>query len=140
MTAPNRKGAYHLTEGSLTEIETTAFMKFFFPGISSFDRACGAYAALANRCRALTGWPVTPASVFALRYRAEGSEWLAQVGLPHPPAPGQGPVVAILHAPQGFLICRESLQKEAFLPLAVSRGVVSDVEFFNGVDDAIRAP
>ena len=114
-------------------------MKFFFPGIASFDRACGAYVTLANRCRAM-GWEVTPASVFALRYRADGSEWLAQVGLPHPPAPGEGPVVAILDSLKAFLICRQFLPKETILPLIVNRNLVSDVEFFNGVDDAIQVP
>lgn len=114
-------------------------MKFFFPGIASFDRACGAYADLANRCRA-KGWAITPASVFALRYRADDLEWLVQVGQPHPPAPGEGPVVAILHSLKAFFVCSESRQKEAFLPLVVNRSLVSDVEFFNGVDDAIQVP
>ena len=112
-------------------------MEFFFPGAPSISAAHQLHRELADSLMDITGWAVTPAKVFAVRYRAQEREFLAQVGIVHPPYPDEAPVRAIFDTPAAFLICTAIHGIGGSLPIIVSRGAVSDVEYFNGVHDPV---
>lgn len=114
-------------------------MEFFFPGTVSVSEARRLHQELASEVGKLTGWAVTPTKVFAIRYRARNSEYLAQVGIVHPPDADEAPVRAIFHTPTAFLICTSLHGHGGSLPIIVSRSAVSDVEYFNGVHDPVPA-
>jgi hypothetical protein len=115
-------------------------MKFFIPGIDSREVALEIHGALARLCADQLGMPVTPALLFALRYRMNDSEYLAQVGVSHPPAPESGEVVAIFPTPADFLIWTRDASGNYQLADTVLRSAVSDAEYFNHVDDAVMQP
>lgn len=112
-------------------------MEFFFPGAASISEAHRLHRELADSLAEATGWAVTPTKVFAIRYRAQQQEFLAQVGVVHPPYPDEAPVRAIFHTPAAFLICTAIHGTGGALPVIVSRSAVSDVEYFNGVHDPV---
>ena len=115
-------------------------MKFFVPGFPDPAQALLFHQSLAKGCSEQYGKPVTPAPIFALRYRFEGSEYLAQVGVPHPPCPGAGDVLAIFPTPCDYLICTPGFTGTSFRSTVIPRDAISDVEYFNGVDDPICLP
>lgn len=114
-------------------------MKFFFPGACSVREAHELLFDLAKSVSRATGWAVTPTKVFAVRYRAHDREYLAQVGVTHPPFPDEAPVRAIFHTPAAFLICTSLHGVAGTLPIIVSRSAVSDVEYFNGIHDPVSS-
>jgi len=112
-------------------------MEFFFPGAASISAAHRLHGELAEAVSQATGWAVTPTKVFALRYRANEREFLAEVGVIHPPLPDEAPVLAIFHTPAAFLVCTALHGIGETLPVIVGREAVSDVEYFNGVHDPV---
>lgn len=112
-------------------------MEFFFPGASSISEAHRLHRALADSLVEMTGWAITPVKVYAVRYRAQEREFLAQVGIIHPPFPDEAPVRAIFHTPAAFLICTSLHGYGSTLPIIISRAAVSDVEYFNGIHDPV---
>ena len=112
-------------------------MEFFFPGSGSISLAHRLHGELAEAASQATGWAVTPTKIFALRYRANDREFLAQVGVVHPPLPGEAPVLAIFQTPAAFLICTALHGTGDTLPIIVGRAAMSDVEYFNGVHDPV---
>ncbi|QJE94513.1 hypothetical protein [Luteolibacter luteus] len=112
-------------------------MEFFFPGAASISEAHRLHQELAEDLIETTGWAVTPVKVYAVRYRAQEREFLAQVGIVHPPFPDEAPVRAIFDTPAAFLICTSIHGSGGTLPIIVSRSAVSDVEYFNGIHDPV---
>lgn len=111
-------------------------MKFFIPFAESERAAEEIYRRIARRCFDFTGLPFSPDRVFALRYRLRNSEYLAQVGIEHPP--GQPEVViCILESSQGYFICTQMHGVNYGEPLVIPRPLASDVEYFNNVRDEI---
>jgi len=112
-------------------------VKFFVPGMVDGEEAEEFHSALSMCCKYFAGAPVTPARVYALRYRRDGREFLAQVGVPHPPDTDARLVMAILPSPRYFLICRRGGTGKTLPPFVVDRDEVSDAEYFNQVEDAV---
>jgi hypothetical protein len=112
-------------------------MKFFVPFIEDQPAAERMYAAVKEFASKETGWMLAPGRVFALRYRMNDREFLAQVGIPHPPGPEAEVVVCIFRSAGFYLICTQNRGVMRNLPLVIPRGRVSDVEFFNNVRDEI---
>ncbi len=112
-------------------------MKFFVPFIEDQASAERMYAAVKEFTSNETGWSIIPGRVFALRYRMNNCEFLAQVGIPHPPGPGAEVVVCILRTAGFYLVCTQNRGVMRNLPLVIPRGRVSDMEFFNNVRDEI---
>lgn len=112
-------------------------MKFFVPGIDSVDLATEVHSALARVCAEDIGQPVTPALLFALRYRKDEREYLAQVGVPHPPGEGSDPVVAIFPTSSHYVIWTRGMGGYHHPALKVPRELVSDTEYFNDLEDSI---
>lgn len=115
-------------------------MKFFVPGFSDRGEALQFYRELAKGCAERYGKPLTPAALFAIRYRFEGREYLAQVGVPHPPGPDAAVVLAIFPTSCDYLVCTRGATEASFRSTVIPRDSISDAEFFNGIDDAILLP
>ncbi|MCW1925842.1 hypothetical protein OKA05_25005 [Luteolibacter arcticus] len=115
-------------------------MKFFIPSVEDPDQAQLLHQVLANACSQKFGISVTPARVFALRYRCEDHEYLAQVGIPHPPGPEAHEVVAIFPSPQVYLICMRGEVTASYRWRVIARNAISDAEYFNEIDDQIPEP
>lgn len=111
-------------------------MKFFIPFAQDDAASDLAYRKVARRCVESCGIQLTPDRVFALRYRFRESEYLAQVGIPHPPGNPEV-VICIIATEVAFFICTQTHGVNAGEPMIVPRGLVSDVEYFNGVCDEI---
>ena len=111
-------------------------MKFFIPYAEDEDAAEQVYRTVARRCFKKIGLDVNPRRVFALRYRLQGSEYLAQVGVEHPPGNPEE-VICILATKPGYLICTISKGVNYGMPIMIPHGLVSDVEYFNNVRDEI---
>jgi hypothetical protein len=112
-------------------------MKFFVPFATGRSAAERTYSEVRDFTIRQTGWEMMASRVFALRYRLKDREYLAQVGIPHPPGPEAETVVCILQTVGFFLICTRRHGVECDLPLMIPRGRVSDVEYFNNVRDEI---
>jgi hypothetical protein len=112
-------------------------MKFFLPGIDNLELAKKVHGALARLCAEDIGQPVTPALLFALRYRKDGREFLAQVGIPHPPGEGAETVVAIFPTTSHYVVWTRGAGGYHRSALTLPRSSVSDTEYFNDVDDAV---
>jgi hypothetical protein len=111
-------------------------MKFFVPFAHDDGSAELIYRKVARRCVDGSGIQLTPDRVFALRYRFRDSEYLAQVGVPHPPGEPEV-VICILASEVAFFICTQMHGVNYGDPIIIPRGLVSDVEYFNGVCDEI---
>jgi hypothetical protein len=111
-------------------------MMFFIPFADTEGAAEEVYRRVARRCFEFTGIAMSPERVFALRYRFRNSEYLAQVGIEHPPGSGE-PVICILESVPGYFICTLSHGVSHGEPLVIPRALVSDVEHFNNVRDEI---
>ncbi|WP_367871763.1 hypothetical protein [Luteolibacter sp. Populi] len=114
-------------------------MKFFVPISRSRAAAEDMLAAIKADCSRMWHYRFSKRRVFALRYRGMQGEALAQVGIPHPPGLEAEMVVCILRTETEFLICTQNRGVVRNKPLRVPRSRVSDVEYFNGVHDAIPA-
>lgn len=115
-------------------------MKFFVPGFAGDKEALQFYRELDKRCAQRYGKPLTPAALFAIRYHFEGSEYLAQVGIPHPPGPDAAEVLAIFPKACDYLVCTSGATEAASRSTVIPRASISDAEFFDGIDDAILLP
>ncbi|MCW1915876.1 hypothetical protein OJ996_19975 [Luteolibacter sp. GHJ8] len=115
-------------------------MKFFVPGIDNPKLATEVHGALARVCAEDIGQPVTPALLFALRYRRDDCEYLAQVGIPHPPEEGADTVVAIFPTSSQYVIWTRGMGGYHHPALRVPREFASDTEYFNDVNDSIISP
>lgn len=111
-------------------------MKFFLP-FTEESAAEWRYDAVKRAVAKETGWTIVCERVFALRYRMQNREFLAQVGIPHPPGPDAELVVCILRSAGFYLICTRNRGVRKNEPILIPRGRVSDVEFFNNVRDEI---
>lgn len=111
-------------------------MKFFIPFAPDDAASDLIYRKVARRCVESCGIELTPDRVFALRYRFRESEYLAQVGIPHPPGDPEV-VVCILASEVAFFICTQMHGVNYGEPMIIPCGLVSDVEYFNGVRDEI---
>jgi hypothetical protein len=111
-------------------------MKFFVPFAQDDSTADLIYRKVARRCVESSGIQLTPDRVFALRYRFRESEYLAQVGIPHPPGEPEV-VICILASAVAFFICTQMHGVNYGEPIIIPRNLVSDVEYFNGVCDEI---
>jgi len=114
----------------------TAAMKFFVPFANDDASADLIYRQVARRCVDSSGIHLTPDRVFALRYRFRESEYLAQVGIPHPPGEPDV-VICILASEIAFFICTLRHGVNSGEPMIIPCNLVSDVEYFNGVCDEI---
>lgn len=113
-----------------------AAMKFFVPFTQDNAASDLVYRKVARRCIESCGIQLTPDRVFALRYRFRESEYLAQVGIPHPPGNPEV-VICILASEVAFFVCTQNHGVNYGEPMIIPRGLVSDVEYFNGVCDEI---
>lgn len=113
-------------------------MIFFVPGIHDQLTAAAFHVAAAERYASELGKPVIPARTFAIRYRADGREFLAQVGIEHPPGSAPRVLMAILPTAHAFILVMMEHDGRDYAFVEVPRALVSDVEYFNQVDDSIR--
>lgn len=111
-------------------------MKFFIPFARDDGAAELIYRTVARRCVENSGIQLTPDRVFAVRYRFRESEYLAQVGISHPPGEPEV-VICILASEVAFFICTRMHGVNYGTPMIIPRNLVSDVEYFNGVCDEI---
>lgn len=102
-------------------------MQFFIPQASDPTEAIKIYEASRKFCEQQTGWPTTNRSIYAIRYRHDGQEYLAQVGdLDN----SDGLVICIFETSRAFLICTPNRGVLRGEPILVSRTDVSDTEDF----------
>jgi|SRR5437879_1411829 len=103
-------------------------MKFFVPHAKDEIQANQIYASSKKFCEDQTGWRVLPKKVRALRYRHDGSEYLAAVGAQDY---SEGEVLCIFESEVTFLICTANRGVFRGFPILVGRQEVSDIEHFD---------
>lgn len=103
-------------------------MKFFIPDVLSDEQAKQLYEGALKFSEDQTGWKVLNSFVFAVRYRHDGKEYLAQVGEKDPT---DGLVMCIFECPTAFLVCTPNRGVFRGFPILVGRSDVSDVEYFD---------
>jgi hypothetical protein len=102
-------------------------MHFFFPKTSDPAEANKFYEASRTFCEQQTGWQITKRLIYAIRYRHNGHEYLAQVGdLDNT----DGLVTCIFETSQAFLVCTPKRGVLRGEPMIVGRSDISDIEDF----------
>lgn len=102
-------------------------MKFFVPHAKDKTQAAQVYEAVKKFCEQQTGWRVRSTKIFALRYRHDGNEYLAQVGSKDN---SEGEVLCIFESEVTYFVCTASRGVIRGDPILVGREEVSDIECF----------
>lgn len=102
-------------------------MKFFIPKTSTPDESVKIHDAAKRWCEEKTGWPIESRSIYAIRYRHDGREYLAQVGESDNT---EGLIICIFETSPAFLVCTTNRGVFSGDPIIVSRSDVSDLDYF----------
>jgi hypothetical protein len=103
-------------------------MNFFVPHTKNEEQASKLYEASKTFCEEQTGWKVTSKRIFTLRYRHDGTEYLAQVGSKDY---SEGEVLCIFESEVTYFVCTSHRGVLTGPPILVGREEISDIEYFD---------
>lgn len=103
-------------------------MQFFIPKAKDDGQAGDLYEGARAFCEQQTGWKTTSRQIYALRYRHDGVEHLAQVGALDSL---EGLVTCIFETAQAYLVCTPERGVIRGFPILVGRTDASDIEEFD---------
>ena len=102
-------------------------MKFFLPKATSESQQTGIYEAIRRFASETLGWQFRERRVFALRYRHNGTEALAQVG----EHDIDGEIILAIFDSVSYVVCTPNRGAFRGDPIVIGREEVSYVIYFD---------